>query len=623
MKISYLLAVQLLISTVVQAANHQVNPYQNQVFLESLSTAEFKALKSVSSIPYVYNPDKAPFEWQNAEYQHAGMIAEIIELLEQNTGIDFVDIPSHSLRDAMNKLRVQQAKMFTAMESKPNNHSELRFTNEPICVYSAVIVGDFEDRQVYLNLGNDAQNKLIGVVKNSALAQYLMHQYPKNNFLEVESSEQGFQLVDQGRIDLFATDEISARYFIEKRGFPDLKISLKLDYLYQYKIALHKSIASDELISVLDKALKSINAQKQNQIYNNWKNIKAEPSTDWDAVLAVSLFGLALFTYLLWKTFDLTLIIRQKTLELAENEGFYQNLIDTTGTGFAVFDPLGNVVTANDEYVRLSGHKKLDEIVGRKATAWIVKNDRAVFVQAIQTCLERGAIKAVDIECIGEGNHLIPVEINASVVKHKNKVEVMALCRDISVRKRNERNLEKLAKSDDLTGLSNRRELVLGIQREFDRAKRYASEFTIMVFDLDYFKKINDQHGHQAGDSVLKEVAVIIKDALRTTDFVGRYGGEEFIVVMPETSVKEGVVLAKRLCELVASTTIAVGAGERLDVTISGGVANYPTHANSWEELISAADNAMYQAKAQGRNQVQVVHSGLSVQQKQLGLTLD
>ncbi|MGQ9738169.1 MAG: GGDEF domain-containing protein [Armatimonadota bacterium] len=160
---------------------------------------------------------------------------------------------------------------------------------------------------------------------------------------------------------------------------------------------------------------------------------------------------------------------------------------------------------------------------------------------------------------------------------------------------------------DGLTGLLNHRRLQERMKEELSRSLRYQHPMTLLMIDVDYFKRYNDTYGHQQGDEVLRILAQILRQHVRHSDIVGRYGGEEFAVVLPETNKDSAVMLAQRLCEIVASTPFP-GHRDGLPVrcTISVGVASYPEDGLTVSELIAAADSALYRAKRFGKNRVVV-----------------
>lgn len=168
-----------------------------------------------------------------------------------------------------------------------------------------------------------------------------------------------------------------------------------------------------------------------------------------------------------------------------------------------------------------------------------------------------------------------------------------------------ERELESLATHDALTGLLNRRALESRMLEEINRVNRYGEKLSVLMVDIDYFKKINDMFGHGAGDVVLCELATILGQTLRNTDVVARYGGEEFIILLPMTAQSDAGLLAERIRQKIELSNMVLGDGTTVHVTVSIGVtsAEHTGYVRS-DKLIDAADKAMYSAKHNGRNRV-------------------
>lgn len=166
-----------------------------------------------------------------------------------------------------------------------------------------------------------------------------------------------------------------------------------------------------------------------------------------------------------------------------------------------------------------------------------------------------------------------------------------------------ESKLEHQATHDSLTGILNRRALMSAIEVELVRSRRYSQDLTLVMCDLDYFKRVNDTYGHPVGDLVLKSFAEQVENMLRSSDFFGRYGGEEFVILLPNTSKEEGFLLAERLRFEIASSKFDVMDGG-LAVTVSIGMTMAGDQDESALALLNRADKALYLAKASGRNKV-------------------
>ena len=164
--------------------------------------------------------------------------------------------------------------------------------------------------------------------------------------------------------------------------------------------------------------------------------------------------------------------------------------------------------------------------------------------------------------------------------------------------------LEDIATRDGLTNLLNKKAIMQTLDSELVRARRHNSTLSLMMLDLDYFKRINDTYGHQAGDAVLVTTTGLIEKYVRGIDYVGRYGGEEIIIVLPDTSETESVEIAERIRRSLASTPIVVSESEFVNVTVSIGISIFPRDGIEQDVLLNNADQAMYYAKDAGRNQV-------------------
>jgi diguanylate cyclase (GGDEF)-like protein len=181
-------------------------------------------------------------------------------------------------------------------------------------------------------------------------------------------------------------------------------------------------------------------------------------------------------------------------------------------------------------------------------------------------------------------------------VRERNRAEE-------SLRSANQQ-LEQLSKTDGLTGLYNRRHLMEALQAEHSRSQRYGHTIGLLMIDIDHFKRINDEFGHPCGDMVLQEVAKLLQVNVRSSDLVGRYGGEEMLIVLPETDISEALEVGEKLRSVIEQHSFNYD-GTGVKVTASVGVSALQAKvALSWQQLLKHADEALYQAKRSGRNKV-------------------
>ncbi|MBI3374964.1 MAG: diguanylate cyclase [Betaproteobacteria bacterium] len=268
-------------------------------------------------------------------------------------------------------------------------------------------------------------------------------------------------------------------------------------------------------------------------------------------------------------------------------------IIQSAGEGIVVTDPGGKVVLVNPAAERLLG--KSAESIARNGFANLLDDPGSMLAWLSSP---NGIFRGVVV--YKERN----IEVSATTIHRKDghTVGSAALMRDVTEQLRLEEELQRQAVTDGLTGLYNRRFLDRSLQSEYSRAVRYNSPLSVLLLDADHFKRVNDAHGHEKGDQVLKAIAQIMKAALRINDLPCRYGGEEFLAILPESLPEGAHAVAERIRTVVEQSEIA-----GIRVTVSVGVASFPEVGyGSAEALVQAADQALYGAKSSGRNRVQV-----------------
>jgi diguanylate cyclase (GGDEF)-like protein len=169
-------------------------------------------------------------------------------------------------------------------------------------------------------------------------------------------------------------------------------------------------------------------------------------------------------------------------------------------------------------------------------------------------------------------------------------------------------DIKMLSETDDLTGILNRRAFLTLSAHTVNLAQRYGRDFSIIMMDSDSLKAVNDGYGHEAGDALLKSMVTQALQELRRPDLIARYGGDEFVLLLPDTNIEGARLTAERIRERIGGTPLQVDSAQ-VTITASMGVAAFPTHGESYDQVFEAADNALYSSKAKGKNRVTVAQS--------------
>jgi len=198
----------------------------------------------------------------------------------------------------------------------------------------------------------------------------------------------------------------------------------------------------------------------------------------------------------------------------------------------------------------------------------------------------------------------IDIEVTISKIKVNNEIEMTAVVRDISERAKLIEQLQQAATHDSLTGIFNRRHGGAILNNEIQRCGRFSHALSVAMIDLDHFKDVNDTYGHAYGDLVLNSVVETILKTLRDADTLCRWGGEEFLVVLPETTVNNAVLWAERARKEIESKAIMFSGEQAVNITASFGLASLSSDDATADNLLKRADDALYRVKNSGRNQV-------------------
>lgn len=289
----------------------------------------------------------------------------------------------------------------------------------------------------------------------------------------------------------------------------------------------------------------------------------------------------------------------------------FQALVENTNDVIMVLDatPLSKggprIVYVNPAFEKLMGYTA-DEVVGQnpKILQGPGTDDKTRY--KMRKAMRDGSSIRTQILNYDKAGNELWLDINmVPLFDESGKLTYYAAIeRDLTEHKKLQAQLESMATIDSLTGLANRQAFLQRAKNEFHRARRYTRPLTVVMIDIDHFKTINDHYGHATGDEVLRQTAEICQRSLRGTDFMGRVGGEEFVLLLPDTEHNSACHVAERMRTQLYETPIVVENDIRLNITASFGVAPMTGDDSDFNTVLERADEAMYHAKHDGRNQV-------------------
>lgn len=281
--------------------------------------------------------------------------------------------------------------------------------------------------------------------------------------------------------------------------------------------------------------------------------------------------------------------------------------LETVEHGVVITDVNANIEWANKAFETLTGFSR-HEAIGMRPNELVKsgKQDPA-FYQNLWDTIQSGNTWRGEIVNRRRNGELYDEELVISPVKDQQGCirHFVGVKQDVSERKRIQTELWELATTDGLTGFLNRRHFMARLENEFARVQRNNHRVAVLMLDLDHFKQINDGYGHPTGDAMLQHFAGIIRAELRKIDVVGRIGGEEFAIFMPETDAEPAIIIAERLRNVLADTPLVIDK-HTISITVSIGIALMHADSGTADCVLTKADKALYTAKENGRNSVRV-----------------
>ncbi len=267
------------------------------------------------------------------------------------------------------------------------------------------------------------------------------------------------------------------------------------------------------------------------------------------------------------------------------------------------------VIDVNKAALKLYGATSKREL-SRRFAKTLTKSDLKVFVEEFMSLTSGDKIFEREFSTRGSDGKRYDLWMRIAVPNDSENTlkSIIVTLEDITKRKKQENVLRRAAMEDSLTGLLNHKAISQRLDEELGRSKRFNAPMSCLMIDIDYFKPINDNFGHQIGDKMLVQMAVFLKKLIRSTDLIGRYGGDEFLLILSATEQSGALTLAERIRQKIANKKFRLTPKISISNTLSIGITSYPVNqAKTTADIIHLADKALYQAKGDGRNCVRAV----------------
>jgi diguanylate cyclase (GGDEF)-like protein/PAS domain S-box-containing protein len=578
-----------------------------------LSEPEQQWLQAHPSIRLAVDIDWSPFEYVDDDSNYVGMAAEYINLVGQRLGIRFDIEKEKPWSEVVDAVKNRELDMFSCVVATTQRREYADFTR-PYLSFPMVIVTS--DQVAYVNGIRDLKNETVAVVRGYATQDLLEKDHPELDLYLADNVADALEKLSHGKVYAYIGNIATVSDVIRREGLTNIKISGETPYSYELSMAVRNDWP--EFTPILQKALDSITEQERDQIYRKWIKLRYEHGFDYQLLWEIlALVSLVIAVILFWNRRLLKEIARRKKAEKLVQDARqrleqtnkqlvnYVDIVDkyviTSST-----DVKGVITSTSDAFCEISGYSQ-EELLG--ATHRIVRHEdmpESIYEELWST-ISSGKTWEGEIKNKKKngGYYWVQAYISPNFDEQGNISGYTAIREDIT----NKKLAEALSVTDELTSLSNRRHFNNLFPQEIARAEREQKTFVLMIIDVDYFKSYNDNYGHQQGDNVLQQIARVLQDTLRRAgDFAFRIGGEEFAVIVTVENNADAVVIAENLRRSVEGLGLAHEHSEVASVvTISIGVKTHHCGGDQPAQtdlIYRLADDALYQAKEKGRNQV-------------------
>jgi len=550
-----------------------------------LSKDERAYLKNKKSINMCIDPNWMPFE-KNQNGKHIGMSADYIKILQAQIKTPIVHIPTKTWSESLEFGKSRKCDIFSLVMPNSERKKYWEFS-KPYLSVPLIIATSIE--KFFISDIKSVLDKKLGIVKGYAYIEILKEKYPNIKLVEVENINEGLQKVRDDEIFGFVGTLSTVGYAIQKNYIGELKIAGKFENTWNLGIG----VRNDEpiLTNIFNKAIDTISEKQHQVILNKWVSVNYQRGVDYTILYQVIIGFILIVVVILYKNLA-TNRLNKKLVDANNEINDQQRMVDKYVLILNT-DLKGYITEVNEAYSRHTGYSK-EDLIGKKHIVMRHPDMNKEFFDKLWSDISNDKIWKGEIKNFTKTNETCWLNTYIEpIFKDGKKIGYRSINEDITDKKR----IEELSITDKLTGLYNRMKIDEILNTQMQEYKRYQNPFSIILLDIDDFKEINDNYGHAIGDYVLEEIAKRLTLNIRTTDIVGRWGGEEFIIICKNTKGSNALIVAEHLRELIQTIPFdEVGVK-----TISLGVTEF-NNEDDINSVFKRADDALYKAKNSGKN---------------------
>ncbi|WP_373017315.1 diguanylate cyclase [Thiomicrorhabdus sp.] len=575
-----------------QFDNIDINHFLFDPNRATLTSEEIEYLSHHPVIKLANDTHWEPFEFIDDQGVNRGIAAEYLKLFEKKFGLKFEPVTDKSWSEVVDMAQRGELDMYACAVPTEDRQAYMNFT-KPFLSFPMVLAA--KNGMTFIDEYSQLNGLSVAVVKGYWSQEYLQKNYPKIHVLLVDSVKEGLDAVMDGRVIAYTGNLAAINYAIRKYGFEGMRIVGQFDQRFELAMGVRKD--NPLLFSIIQKALDSVTEQERRAIFDHWIKLEVVKKMDSRQMMEIGIPLLVVFVILI------SLVLFYAYQKRRQKEYIHQ--IHELSFATEIDIKTKKIIYSSDSFAKLSGYSR-EELVGMSYLNLARDSMSDEAKNRIFQLLLKGKEWKGEMQGRTRLGGAYWVDLTLTPIKDifGNVKRVMATRINITDKKR----IEQLSIVDDLTGLYNRRYFNQILERELTRARREKMPLSLVMFDIDYFKSINDAFGHQRGDEVLKEVTSVIKDSFsRGDDFVFRVGGEEFMAVAYLESYSLLQTHLQKICDEVAALSIENPASPYRVVTISiGAIFIESQELTDSSTVLNKVDKLLYEAKSQGRNRVVV-----------------